>query len=55
MGWDMVGIELLKKFASGEAIIVVVQACLGKEYILKVRADTGKLDIGLFVDLAEFP
>merc|ERR1712051_466341 len=39
MGWDTVGIELLKRFEDGEEIKVVVQEILGKEYILEVRAD----------------
>ena len=38
MGWDTVGIELLKRFEDGEEIAVVVQTLLGKEYILEVRA-----------------
>ena len=41
MGWDTVGIELLKRFEDGEEIKVVVQEILGKEYILEVRADQG--------------
>merc|ERR1711971_1387527 len=41
MGWDTVGIELLKRFEDGEEIAVMVQTLLGKEYILEVRADTG--------------
>merc|ERR1711971_706656 len=39
MGWDTVGIELLKRFEDGEEIKVVVQEILGKEYILEVRGD----------------
>ena len=39
MGWDTVGIELLKRFEDGEEIKVVVQTLLGKEYILEVRAE----------------
>ena len=35
MGWDTVGIELLKRFEDGEEIKVVVQEILGKEYILE--------------------
>ena len=39
MGWNTVGIELLKRFEDGEEIKVVVQEILGKEYIFEVRVD----------------
>ena len=42
MGWDKVGIKFLKRFESGEEIAVIVQTCLGNEYILEVKSDTGK-------------
>jgi hypothetical protein len=42
MGCDTVGIELLKRFESGEEIAVIVQTCLGNKYILEVKLDTGK-------------